>query len=351
MDYNDYGYGSMLAFWLLLAPILLIFAIAGYVIGSFFLMRVFEKAGVQGKWRAWVPVYNSLVAAKLGDLSPWVMLGAIVAAALLGQIPVIGWLLSLLGVAAWVLSGWRIGRKLGKDWPYLLLWLIPGVGTLIWIGILAFDKATWNPNISRAPWANSFLKDTTVWTGIPVQPGAPAAAGGAYPPPAPGAYPPAAPGTQPPAGYSAPPAGYAPPPAGYTPPPAAAEPPAGYAPPPAAAEPPAGYSPPPPAGYTPPPASPEPPAGYTPPPASAPEPPAGYTPPPAASAPEPPAAPAAPEAPLPPAAPEPPTAPEAPVIPEPPVEPAPPVAPEPAPPVTPEPPVPGEPEPPIAPKV
>ncbi|WP_045274144.1 hypothetical protein, partial [Microbacterium terrae] len=167
MDY-DYGYGAMVAFWLILAPILLILAIAGYVIGAFFLMKVFEKAGVQGKWRAWVPVYNSLVAAKLGDLSPWVMLGAIVASALLGQIPGIGWIFSLVGLAAWVLSGWRIGLKLGKDWPLLLLWLIPGVGTLIWVGILAFDKAPWNPNIAPAPWANSFLKDTTVWQGIPL---------------------------------------------------------------------------------------------------------------------------------------------------------------------------------------
>ena len=33
-------------------------------------MRIFEKAGVQGKWRAWVPVYNTLMLAKLGDLNP-----------------------------------------------------------------------------------------------------------------------------------------------------------------------------------------------------------------------------------------------------------------------------------------
>src|SRR4051812_30488281 len=84
MDYNDYGYGGLVALWLILLPILFVLFIAAYVIGAFFLMKVFEKAGVQGKWRAWVPVYNSLVAAKLGDLSPWVMLGAIVASGLLG---------------------------------------------------------------------------------------------------------------------------------------------------------------------------------------------------------------------------------------------------------------------------
>jgi hypothetical protein len=231
-------------------------------------MRVFEKAGVQGKWRAWVPVYQSMVLAKLGDLSPWVMLGAILVSAFLGQIPVIGWILGLVALAAGLMASWRVGLKAGKDWPYLLLWLIPGIGTLIWVGIVAFDKAPWNPNIAPSPWRNSFLKDNTVWQGIPVQPDAAIAA-------APGA--PA--GYQPPAGY-APPAGYEPPapPAGYAPPPA---PPTGYGPPPAAAAaPPAA-----PAGYEPPPA---PPAAA--PPAAAPEPPA--TTPPAA---EPPAAPEEPK--------------------------------------------------------
>jgi hypothetical protein len=200
---NDYdGYGALLAFWLVLLPILLILALAGYIIGSFLLMKIFEKAGVEGKWRAWVPVYNMLVFAKLGDLSPWVMLGAIAVSAFLGQIPVIGWLLSLVSIAAAVMAGWRVGLKLGRDWPLLLLWLIPGVGGLIWLGVLAFGNTTWNPAIAPSPWRNTFLKDTTVWQGIPVQPEAAGSVGAAG----------AAPAAYPPAGYQAP-AGYAPPPA------------------------------------------------------------------------------------------------------------------------------------------
>ncbi|MBD3943376.1 large exoprotein [Microbacterium sp. NEAU-LLC] len=282
MGYDDgSGFGALIA-WLIIAPFLFLLAIAGYVIGSWFLMKVFDKAGVQGRWRAWVPVYNSMVAAKLGDLSPWVMLGAMVAAGLLGQIPVIGWILSLVGVAAWVLAGWRIGVKLGKDWPLLLLWLIPGIGTIIWVGILAFDSSRWNPNVAPAPWRNSFLADNTVWQGVPVQPGAP------VPPGTPGA--PGAPaGYQPPAGYAAPPA----PPAGYPAPPA---PPAGYTAPPAA-----------PGAPVPPPA-PVPPAAPGP---AAAEPPVTPPAPPAPPATEPPAAPPATEPPTtePPAAPEPPEAP------------------------------------------
>ena len=265
--YDDYGYdyGFGLAALFVLLPLFLLFIVVFYVIGSWFLMKVFEKAGVQGRWRAWVPVYNSMVTAKLGDLSPWVMLGAMLVSGFLSSIPVIGWILGLVSLAAWVIVAWRIGLKLGKTWPLLLLWLIPGVGTLIWLGILAFDKAQWNPHVAPAPWRNSFLKDTTVWEGIPVQPGAPAASNAG---PAAG-YPAAPAGYQPPAGYAAPPA----PPAGYTPPPA---PPAAPTTPPAAAQPP----------VTPPAAAPQAPA-------AAPQPPAAE--PPAATPPA--AEPPAPEAP------------------------------------------------------
>lgn len=51
-----------------------IFAVGFYVLSAFFLMKVFDKAGVQGRWRAWVPVYNFMVFSKLGDLSPWLVL-------------------------------------------------------------------------------------------------------------------------------------------------------------------------------------------------------------------------------------------------------------------------------------
>ncbi|KZE40723.1 hypothetical protein [Microbacterium sp. T32] len=223
--YSDGGSGlGVLALLVILLPLVLILAAAGYVIGSFLLMKIFEKAGVEGKWRAWVPVYNALILAKLGDFSPWVYLGVAVASGVLTNIPVIGWLLGLVGLAAAVLIGYRVGLKFGLDWPYLLLWLIPGLGTIIWLGILAFGSASWNPNIPPAPWANSFLADKTVWNGVPVQPGQQVA-------PAPAA------------GYGAP-AGYAPPAQPSTPPPA--PPAAGTTPPPPA--PPAGPTPPPPAG-------------------------------------------------------------------------------------------------------
>lgn len=236
--YDPTGAATVLAFVLFLLPILFILIAVGYVLHSFFSMKLFEKAGVQGKWRAWVPVYNSMIQGKLGDFSPWVVLGAIVLSSLLNQVPVLGWLLGLAAYAVMVVYAYRINAKLGKDWPILLLFIIPGLGGLIWLGIVSLDKSRWNPAIPPAPWASTFLADKTVWDGIPVQPSAASAAGGyaqppagtpgaaAYPPPAypPAAtYPPAAPPATPPAvppTAAEPPAPPAEPPAPPTTPPA-----------------------------------------------------------------------------------------------------------------------------------
>jgi len=270
-SYDDSGYGGVFAF-LILAPLFFLFAIAAYIIGSWFLMKIFDKAGVQGRWRAWVPVYNTLIFVKLGDLNPWWLLVLWGGTAVLGWVPVLGWLIGLAAFLYSLAAAWRVGLKLQKEAVWLILYFFLAI---VWLGINAFDRSRWNPAIPAAPWAGNFLADKTVWAGVPSQ--VPA---GGYPPnpaTAPGA---GAPGYQPPAGYAAPPA----PPAGYTPPPAPPAPPAAPAgpvppvtPPPAAAQPP----------VTPPPAQPP----VTPPPA-APQSPA--TEPPAT---EPPAAPDAPEAP------------------------------------------------------
>ncbi len=236
---GDISTGGLIALLLVVLPLLLLFALAGYIITSVFFMKIFEKAGVQGKWRAWVPVYNYLVFAKLGDLSPWVMLGAIVAGSVLSNVPAIGFIFGLLPFAAFVLASYRVGLKLGKDWPLLLLNLIPGLGSLIWLGIAAFTSSPWNPRVQPSPWRTTFLRDTTVWQGIPAQPDAGAAGAGhagygtpqggnptgaphGAAPTAPGAYPPPAqqhPTTPPPAGAYPPPASPQQPPAPPTEPP------------------------------------------------------------------------------------------------------------------------------------
>lgn len=221
-DYYDgggAGAGAVLALVLLILPVILLLALAGYIITSFFLMRIFEKAGVQGKWRAWVPFYREMVFAKLGDLSPWVMLGAILATGVLSNIPGIGFIFAYLGIIALALASWRVGLKLGKDWPLVLLYIIPGLGQLIWLGIAAFTHSPWNARVQPAPWRTSFLRDTTVWQGVPAQPDAQAAPGG-YGAPADGYAPPAggAPASSPGGAYPPPPTTPSAPTGAYPPP-------------------------------------------------------------------------------------------------------------------------------------
>jgi amino acid transporter len=215
-------------------------AIVYYVLSSIFYMKLFDKAGVQGKWRGWVPIYREMIFSKLGDLSPWWILVIIGGGIVIGLIPylgaILGWLFTIAGYVYLAMAAYRVQQKLGKEAPWVVLYVLLQI---VWLGIMAFDKSRWNSNVPPAPWANSFLADKTQWPGIPVQssvggygqPGYPAAgaqAPGAYPP-APGAYPP------PPAGYTPPPAG------GATPPPPAPggpTPPGGPTEPPAAPEPP-----------------------------------------------------------------------------------------------------------------
>lgn len=220
--YNDSA--ALLAFVGLLV-FMVILALAAYVVSSFFLMKVFDKAGVQGKWRAWVPVYNLMVFAKLGDLNPWWVLILWAGALVLSWIPVVGQLIAVAAAIYSVLAAWRVGLKLQKEAVWVVLYVLLSI---VWLGIAAFDKSRWNVAVPAAPWKDSILADKTVWSGIPSQvpaggyPANPVMQQPGYPQPGypqPG-YP--QPGAQP--GYPQPgaqrPAG----PTGFPPPPAGAQP-------------------------------------------------------------------------------------------------------------------------------
>ncbi len=169
LAYSDYGTTSAgeAAVLAVVYLFIFLFSILGYLISSFLLMKVFEKAGVQGKWRAWVPVYNALVYAKLGDFSPWILLGLAVASA----IPILNFLAGLAIVVALIMISYRVAAKFGRDWPILLLFLLGPLGQWIFLGILGFSSNRWNPAAaSPSPWGSSFLADKTFWNGIPRSP-------------------------------------------------------------------------------------------------------------------------------------------------------------------------------------
>lgn len=199
----------------------LIFFAGGYLLWSFFTMRLFQKAGVQGAWRAWVPFYSQMIFLKLGDVNPFLFLFVLV-----GWIDVIGPIANLFVWVMMCLAAYRIGMKLQKESWWVVLFAIPPI-TFVWLGVVALDASRWNAAVPPAPWAaNGFLADRTAWEGVPAQAAAGQAAwtqaGGyaaaSYPaqpqPPAPPAgsfVPPASPAAAPAAPASTPPRPPAPP--------------------------------------------------------------------------------------------------------------------------------------------
>ncbi|MGM7667605.1 large exoprotein [Microbacterium sp. A93] len=158
-------YSGLLAAYMAAIVGMIVVGVLVYVVTAFFLSKVFAKAGVQGTWRAWAPVYNLMVFFKLGDLSPWLVLYCFGGAVLLSWIG-IGFLFSLALFAGSGVAAYRIGMKLGKEPAFVALWLIPPA----WLGVVAYGKQTWNTNVAPAQWAgNAFLGDRTVWDGVPAQ--------------------------------------------------------------------------------------------------------------------------------------------------------------------------------------
>lgn len=159
MEFIAIVFGSLV----LLMAALIAFA-GGYLLWSFFTMRLFQKAGVQGAWRAWVPFYSQMIFLKLGDVNPLLFLFV-----LIGWIDVIGPIANLFVWVMMCLAAYRIGLKLQKEDWWVVLFAVPPI-TFIWLGVMALDGSRWNPQVPPAAWAaNGFLADRSTWDGIPAQ--------------------------------------------------------------------------------------------------------------------------------------------------------------------------------------
>lgn len=157
------AFGAMIAGMIAIALIPLLIV---YVLFSVFYMKLFEKAGVEGKWRAWVPVYREMIFLKLGDVNPWAYLIFVVAGALLTFIW-IGTLGLAAGLVLWTMAAIRISQKAKGEPAWAALTVFTGIGSIIWLGIMAFTKDAWNPNVARAGWADNWIGDKSQWSGIP----------------------------------------------------------------------------------------------------------------------------------------------------------------------------------------
>jgi hypothetical protein len=105
-----------------------------YVIFSYFLGKVFKKAG-EDAWKAWVPVYNNWVFLELGGQKGWLSLLTLAAI-----IPFVGWIGSLVAYVFMAIAAYRIGMNLQKEGVFVLLYILL---TPVWIIWLAVDKSVW----------------------------------------------------------------------------------------------------------------------------------------------------------------------------------------------------------------
>ncbi|WP_423494940.1 large exoprotein [Microbacterium esteraromaticum] len=158
-------YTGILAAYLAAMVGMVVVGVVVYVVTAFFMSKVFAKAGVQGTWRAWVPVYNFMVFFKLGDLSPWLVLYCFAGAVVLSWVG-IGFIFSLALFVGGGVAAYRVGLKTGKEPALVALWLIPTA----WFGVIGLSTSTWNTAVAPAQWAgNGFLADRTEWPGVPAQ--------------------------------------------------------------------------------------------------------------------------------------------------------------------------------------
>ena len=119
-----------------------IVAIVAYVVGALLLGRIFRKAG-RPAWAAWVPIYDSWVLLEIGGQKGWLSVLPV-----LGFIPVIGWIASLVTVVFTYIAMHHIGRHLGKSNAFVLWAIFIPIVWLIW---LAVDKSKWQkPQVADA---------------------------------------------------------------------------------------------------------------------------------------------------------------------------------------------------------
>jgi hypothetical protein len=121
---------SFLAFLLLLVVVPV-----GYVVIAFCVYMMLKKLDYDKPWLAWIPFANTYAILEVGEQNDPLIWTSIAAMAILGDIGLIFFLVSLFKVLpAWI----TICQRLDKS-PYILLtWLIFGLGFLLVPGILAF---------------------------------------------------------------------------------------------------------------------------------------------------------------------------------------------------------------------
>lgn len=118
------------------AGLFLVLMLGLYLVSSFFLYKVFKKAGRPG-WAGFVPVYNAWVWFEISGKPGWWALLIIPS-----FIPIIGLLFSLAYFVLTLLAALELAKRFGRSQVFAIfgLWLFSIVG----LGILAFDNSKYH---------------------------------------------------------------------------------------------------------------------------------------------------------------------------------------------------------------
>lgn len=98
-----------------------------YVISSWFLSRIFQKAGIKA-WVGWVPFYNMWKLLEMGGQQGfW---------AVLSIVPIVNYVAAVFTYIAM----YEVGKSFGKSggWVVMAIFL-----PIVWLGVFAFNDAKW----------------------------------------------------------------------------------------------------------------------------------------------------------------------------------------------------------------
>jgi len=130
----------ILAFFILF----IILTIALYIYTSFAYMALAKKTKTEPAWLAWIPIANLYLHSKMAGMHWWPVLLIIV-----GFIPVIGFIGSIVLAVYVFIWGWKIFEKVGKPGWWVLFAIVPIIGQIIFLILLGI--AAWGDNTPTRP--------------------------------------------------------------------------------------------------------------------------------------------------------------------------------------------------------
>lgn len=155
---SDAGIGAMFGVGFILFTLFL--GIILYVFFALVLMKIFQKAGRQDSWAAWVPIYNAWVTFEIAGRPGWWVL--------MGLIPFVGGIiLFVMQIIVYI----DLAKSFGKGGGYAaLLILVPIVG----FPMLAWGDATYHGPAGPEGVATTGAPQPSVAPAAPVAPVTPA---------------------------------------------------------------------------------------------------------------------------------------------------------------------------------